>query len=89
VRTDPVLEDVVRRLPGWSEGADVRIERLEGGITNRNFRVDVAGASYVVRLAGADTELLGIDRAVERAAAEAAASVGIGPEVVLSIPEQG
>lgn len=89
MRTDPVLEDVVRRLPGWSEGVEVRIEPLEGGITNRNFRITLAGASYVVRLAGADTELLGIDRAVERAAAEAAAAVGVGPEVVLSLPELG
>lgn len=89
MRTDPVLDDVVRSLPGWSERAEVRIEPLEGGITNRNFRVDLGGASYVVRLAGADTELLGIDRAVERAAAEAAAQVGVGPAVVLSLPELG
>lgn len=89
MRTDPVLEDVVRRLPGWTEHAEIRVEPLEGGITNRNYRVDLGGTSYVVRVAGTDTELLGIDRAVERAAAEAAASVGVGPEVVLSLPERG
>jgi thiamine kinase-like enzyme len=89
VRTDPVLEDVVRRLPGWSERAEVRTEPLEGGITNRNFRVEIDGAAYVVRLAGADTELLGIDRRVEEAAARAAAEVGVGPEVVLFLPELG
>jgi thiamine kinase-like enzyme len=89
VRTDPVLEDVVRRLPGWSERAEVRTEPLEGGITNRNFRVEIDGAAYVVRLAGADTELLGIDRRAEEAAARAAAEVGVGPEVVLFLPELG
>ena len=36
----------------------------------------------VVRLPGKDTELLGIDRAAERAATEAAAAAGVGPEVV-------
>ena len=89
MRTDPVLEDVVRRLPGWSERAEVRTEPLEGGITNRNFRVEIDGAAYVVRLAGADTELLGIDRRAEEAAARAAAEVGVGPEVVLFLPELG
>ena len=33
---------------------------IEGGITNRNVRVDVEGSSYVVRLPGEDTALLGI-----------------------------
>jgi len=41
----------------------------------------------VARLAGKDTELLGIDRHAEHAAAEAAHTVGIGPEVVAFIPE--
>jgi thiamine kinase-like enzyme len=53
-------------------------EALDGGITNRNFRV----GDLVVRLPGKDTELLGIDRAVERTATEAAARAGVGPEVV-------
>jgi thiamine kinase-like enzyme len=63
-------------------GREVRLEPLGGGITNHNFRVDVGGERLVLRIAGADTELLGIDREAERAAAEAAAAVGVGPEVV-------
>jgi Ser/Thr protein kinase RdoA (MazF antagonist) len=55
---------------------------LTGGITNRNFRLTVGGRDVVVRLPGKDTELLGIDRAAERAATEAAAAVGVGPDVV-------
>jgi len=55
---------------------------LEGGITNRNYRVTFAGSDVVVRLPGKDTELLGIDRAAERAAGELAARVGVGPAVV-------
>ena len=55
---------------------------LEGGITNRNYRVRFAGEDLVVRLPGKDTDLLEIDRGAERAAGELAAKVGIGPEVV-------
>src|SRR3954470_6749316 len=60
---------------------------LEGGITNRNFRVRFAGEDLVVRLPGKDTGLLGIDRAAERAAGELAAQAGIGPEVVAMLDD--
>ena len=55
---------------------------LEGGITNRNFRARLGGHDYVVRVHGANTGLLGIDRASERLAVETAARLGIGPELV-------
>jgi thiamine kinase-like enzyme len=55
---------------------------LDGGITNRNFRVHTASGDYVVRVFGKDTSSLGIDRRAEQAAAEAAAAVGVGAEVV-------
>jgi len=54
---------------------------LEGGITNRNFKVSLGGVDYVLRLHGKDTELLGISREAERTANEAAARLGIAPEV--------
>jgi thiamine kinase-like enzyme len=57
-------------------------EPLDGGITNRNFRVRTASGDYVVRMFGKDTGQLGIDREAERAAAEAAAAAGVGAEVV-------
>ena len=53
-----------------------------GSITNHNLRVRFGGRDVVVRLAGKDTGLLGIDRACEREATAAAAAVGVGPEVV-------
>jgi thiamine kinase-like enzyme len=55
---------------------------LTGGITNRNYKVRFAGSDVVVRLPGKDTELLEIDRAAEKAAAEMAARAGLGPMVV-------
>ena len=57
------------------------VRPLLGGITNMNFRIDVDGRSYVLRMGGAKTDLLGIDRSIERAAAVRAAEVGVGPPV--------
>jgi thiamine kinase-like enzyme len=61
---------------------ELEIEPLGGGITNHNFVVRLDGEAYVLRIAGADTELLGIDRAAEHEAARIAAGLGVGPEVV-------
>jgi thiamine kinase-like enzyme len=52
---------------------------LEGGITNRNYRVRMGGKDYVIRVPGKDTSLLEIDRRAERSANQAAAEVGIAP----------
>src|SRR5262249_60513898 len=60
-----------------------------GGLTNRNFRVEVDGSAFVLRIGGADTEMLGIDRSVEHEASLAAATLGIGPEVVAFLEPEG
>jgi thiamine kinase-like enzyme len=79
------VEEVERVWPG--RGA--RFEVLGGGITNHNLKVEVDGEAYVLRVAGKDTSLLGIDRSVELAATQAAASVGIGPDVVTFVEPEG
>src|SRR3981081_3496766 len=58
-----------------------------GGITNRNFRVTLGGAEYVIRRPGKDTDLLGIDREAERTATEAAAALGIAPAVAATLDD--
>jgi thiamine kinase-like enzyme len=75
-------------VPGWA-GHDPTVTPITAGITNRNYRVDIAGGSFVLRLAGKDTELLGIDRAAERAAGAAAADAGVGPEIFAYLPDHG
>jgi thiamine kinase-like enzyme len=65
-------------LLGPREGTVIQ---LEGGITNRNFRVNFGGTDYVVRLPGKRTGLLGIDRQAECIANKAAAELGIAPKV--------
>jgi thiamine kinase-like enzyme len=86
--SDPLLDRVIRSVPGW-ERADFEVEPLEGGITNRNYVVTVDEIRYVLRVPGADTALLGIDRANEYRAASVAADAGVGPEVVAFLPDTG
>jgi len=73
------IDEVVSLL--WPD-LPVEAEPLAGGITNTNYRVEVGGERFVVRLIGARTELLGIDRTSEMEACRLAADLGIGPELV-------
>ena len=75
-------KDVAAAVETLWPGLTSRIAVLSGGITNRNYRVDVDGSSYVLRIGGKDTALLGIDRVTEHVASVRAAEIGIGPEVV-------
>jgi thiamine kinase-like enzyme len=81
------LDAVIARAQadlGRAEGEPVA---LEGGITNRNFRMRFGGTDYVLRLCSKDTEVLGIDRAAELAATRAAHAAGVAPAVALFLPE--
>src|SRR4051794_31926456 len=57
-----------------------RLSRL-GGLTNRNYRVDLDGQSLVLRIPGEGTSAY-IDRAVEKHNAEVAARAGVNAEVL-------
>jgi len=70
-------------------GRHATIEPLGGGITNRNFKVQVDGQDFVLRVGGKDTELLGIDRTAEHVASRVAAELGLGPEVVAFLEPEG
>jgi thiamine kinase-like enzyme len=81
------LSDILERLvPALGPLSGTPAE-LDGGITNRNFRVTFGGCEYVVRRPGKDTQLLGIDRDAERLATEAAARLGIAPAVAAVIDD--
>ena len=78
-------EDAVGRISLW-RGKDVKVSSLSGGLTNENYLVEAGGERYVMRLPGASTQLLSIDRVNEVYNARAAASTGIGPAVLEHIP---
>jgi Phosphotransferase enzyme family len=78
-----VLERLARRLGPITAGPSP----LDGGITNRNYRVTLGGVDCVVRLPGKDTGLLGISREAERIANATAAELGLAPAVVFGDDE--
>src|SRR2546427_2734994 len=79
-------EDAVDRYSLWRD-KEVKVTSLSGGLTNENYLVEAGGQRYVIRIPGASTELLAIDRANELHNTRAAASTGIGPAVLEHIPE--
>lgn len=83
------IERVIPRVPGWGRASQVEIIPLGGGITNLNYRVQVDGQTFAVRIGGAGTELPGIDRRREYGCTLAAAQTGVGPEVVHFLEADG
>jgi thiamine kinase-like enzyme len=80
------------RLLGETLGGDpsqLRITPIAAGLTNKNYRVDVGDRTYFLRMPGASTELLAIDRANELENTQAAAEAGVGPKVVHHDPNTG
>ncbi len=83
------IEQAIKRVPFLASAKDVRHTELGGGITNENYRIDYDSKSCVIRITGANTELLGIRREVEHAANKAAGQLGIAPEVLFFIEPEG
>jgi len=79
-------EEAVGLVSLW-RGNDLKVSPLSGGLTNENYLVEANGERYVMRLPGSSTELLAIDRVNEVANARAAASTGVGPQVLEHIPQ--
>ena len=75
------LDGILARLEPVLGARSGPVIPLDGGITNRNYRLRLGYGEYVVRLPGKDTELLGISREAERIACETAARLGVGPAV--------
>lgn len=83
---DAAIQKLIDLVPAW-RGQNVSASPLSGGQTNRNYRIDVAGESFVLRIGGENAEWLGIDRESEHALSLAAAALGIGAEVIAHLPE--
>jgi thiamine kinase-like enzyme len=82
----PTVEQVIAAIPAWAHRS-VTTERIPAGLTNTNWRVVVDGVPYFVRIPGADTELLAVDRGNEIFNTIAAAVAGVAPRVVQTVPE--
>jgi thiamine kinase-like enzyme len=75
------IEEVIQKIDVW-RGKQLAIQEMTGGITNKNFRVNVDGQPYFVSIPGASTEFLAVDRDNKYYNTMAAAAVGVGPKVV-------
>ena len=53
----PTIGQVIAAVPAWA-GRSVVAERIQAGLTNTNYRVEVDGTPFFVRIPGAATELL-------------------------------
>src|ERR1051325_10440868 len=83
------VNEVIARVPMWANAQEIQVSPLDGGITNHNYRVNVGGKSFQLRIAGENTELLGINREHEYKANLIAGELEIAPEVVYFIEPEG
>jgi thiamine kinase-like enzyme len=81
-----LIEEVVAKIEDW-KGKNVSVHSLSGGLTNTNFKVEVDGKPFFVRVPGESTELLAIDRNNEYHNTKAASESGVGPQVLYHLPE--
>ncbi|MFI6295095.1 phosphotransferase [Nonomuraea sp. NPDC050790] len=82
------MDEVLDRIPLLA-GLPRTVEELPGGLTNRNYKVSVPGAQYVVRVPASEGGLLGIDRDAEHANSIAAERAGVGAPVHAYLRELG
>jgi thiamine kinase-like enzyme len=81
-----VIEEAVAQIEDW-KGREISIQPLSGGLTNSNYRVEVDGRAYFVRVPGESTELLAINRENEYHNTKAAAQAGVAPNVLYYLPD--
>jgi len=78
----PSIEAAIGKIDAW-RGKTVTYARINGGITNLNWKVSVAedGASYFMKIPGAGTEVF-IDRRLAREAALKVSATGHAPRLL-------
>lgn len=81
-------EEIVKELiPEWADAKDIRITVLEGGITNKLYRVRSDRGDVAVRIYGDRTEMF-INRDWEADAIAKMALEGISPKLVKYLPDK-
>ncbi len=86
---DAILRYVVARVPELAQAADLQVTPLDGGLSNRNYVVGAAGVQFVIRIAGANGPLLGVDRVREKQVIDVVEGAGITPHVAAFVLPQG
>jgi thiamine kinase-like enzyme len=81
---DRALHRVLEQVPELAR-PDRQVSSIEGGMTNRNYRVGTGAGDYVVRVSVRDTGELGIDRDNEHRNSLLAAAAGVGAPVIARV----
>lgn len=83
------LERAVLQVEAW-KGRNMRYRPVSGGISNTNFRVEVANEphDFFVKIPGRGTEMF-IDRQAARAASRQAEAIGVGPRTFDYLDHEG
>ena len=81
-----IIDEVVAKIEDW-RGKNISIQPLSGGLTNTNYKVEVDGTPFFVRVPGESTDLLAIDRNNEYQNSKAAAAANVAPKVLFHLPE--
>ena len=72
------IESLIRSLPLWKE--NIKISKIDGGLTNQNFMVEENKKKFVVRM-GEDIPEHLISRSNELIVSKAASAVGLSPGI--------
>jgi thiamine kinase-like enzyme len=82
------LDEIFDQVPSIAVGRR-SVTELPGGLTNKNFKINMANATYVARVASGGSELLAINREHEYRNSVRAAAAGVGAPVIEYAPAVG
>ncbi len=82
---DKNIQLLVDKIPLLANAA---ITKLQGGLTNINYRIETANAKYVMRVSNEGSALLGITRENEEVNTARAHIAGVGAAIAASLPAE-
>jgi len=87
--TEAELRARLRECAATRALAESDVTAVEGGLSNRAWRLEAAGAAWFVRLGHPGALALGVDRVSECRLLAAVAAAGLAPEVLACQPTSG
>ncbi|MEP6948065.1 MAG: choline/ethanolamine kinase family protein, partial [Ginsengibacter sp.] len=84
---DSRLNAFIARMPALSNVTSISL--LDGGLTNKNYRIDTETGSFVMRVSDGKPNMLGINRENEKINTHRAYVAGVGPAVIDSFAKEG
>lgn len=83
---DPCLADIIGTMPDWCE-KEISITCVLGGLSNKVYRIEINGISFIARVPGNYSTMFGGESACEISNTLIAGQCGVGPYVLKPLPE--